>query len=222
MRATGLLLAGKTAVIAGYGWVGRGVAERARGLGANTIITEVDALKALEAKLDGFQVKPMMEAAKIGDVFLTCTGQIRILGSEHFRLMKDGAIMGNVGHFDQEIDAADLYRIGNKIENVRRNITKIDLKGKSLYLLCQGRVINLVAADGHPPEIMQISFANQLLSIYYLLVHRKELQTKKSKLLLFPEEIDQLVTNYCLKGFDLKIDKLTERQKRYSQSFTRQ
>ena len=118
MRATGLLLAGKTAVIAGYGWVGRGVAERARGLGANTIITEVDALKALEAKLDGFQVKPMMEAAKIGDVFLTCTGQIRILGSEHFRLMKDGAIMGNVGHFDQEIDAAE--SISNWKQNRKR------------------------------------------------------------------------------------------------------
>jgi adenosylhomocysteinase len=221
IRSTGLLLSGKTTVIAGYGWVGRGVADRARGMGANVVITEVDALKALEAKLDGFQVIPMIEAAKVGDVFLTCTGQIRILGTEHFRLMKDGAILGNVGHFDQEIDVSDLYRIGGKIENVRRNITKISLQDKSLYLLCQGRVINLVAADGHPPEIMQISFANQLLSIYYLLAHRKELQRKKYKLLSFPEEIDQLITEFCLKGFDLRIDNLTRKQKRYSRSFIR-
>ena len=145
IRSTGLLIAGKTTVIAGYGWVGRGVAERARGMGANVVITEVDPLKALEAKLDGFQVMPMIEAAKVGDVFLTCTGQIRILGSEHFTLMKDGAILGNVGHFNQEIDVSDLYRIGNKIENVRRNITKISLRRQVTVPLCQGRVINLVA-----------------------------------------------------------------------------
>jgi len=221
IRATGLLLAGKTVVIAGYGWIGKGISGRTRGLGARVVVTEVDAVKALEAKLDGFQVVPMMEAAKIGDMFLTCTGQIDVINSDHFRIMKDGAILGNVGHFDQEINVPALNSMGSKIENVRRNITKIELEGKSLFLLCQGRVINLVASDGHPPEIMQISFANQILSIYYLLVHQKELRKRKNKLVSFPEEIDRLVSDFCLKGFDLKIDKLNEKQKRYSRSFLR-
>jgi adenosylhomocysteinase len=223
IRSTGLLLAGKIVVVAGYGWVGKGVADCARGLGSKVIVSEIDAVKALEANLDGFQVMPMKTAAKVGNLFLTCTGQIGVLTSKHFKLMKDGAILGNVGHFDKEIDVEMLYRSGKKVEQVRRNITQIEIgkEPKRIYLLCQGRVINLVAAEGHPPEIMQLSFANQLLSIYYLLRHRKELGRRKSKLIPFPEEIDNLVANLALKGFGLKIDRLNERQKRYSGSFIR-
>ncbi len=206
-------------MIAGYGWVGRGVAQRSRGLGARVIVTEVDGVKALEAHLDGFEVLPMMEAASKGDVFLTCTGQIEVLREEHFDVMKDGAILGNVGHFDREIDTITLKKKARKMELVRNNVARIERGKKSLYLLCDGRVVNLVAAEGHPPEIMQLSFANQLLSLYYLVEHEKELRDVKPRLLRFPQEMDALVTDFALKGFDLKIDHLTSRQKKYSQSY---
>ncbi len=220
LRATGLLLSGKSVVVAGYGWVGRGVALRTRGMGARVIVTEVDGLKALEAHLDGFEVLRMIEAAEQGDIFLTCTGQIDILRAEHFQKMKDGAMLGNVGHFDREIDVPALYRLGRNTEEVRKNITRIELeRGKSLYVLCQGRVVNLVAGEGHPPEIMQLSFANQLLSLCYLIDHENELRKEKRKLLQFPEEIDSLVTGFAMEGFHLKIDKLTERQRDYASSY---
>jgi len=219
LRATDLLLAGKCVVVAGFGWVGRGVAQRARGLGARVIVTEVDGVKALESHLEGFEVLPMNEAAPKGDIFLTCTGQIEVLRGEHFELMKEGAVLGNVGHFDREIDIAALKKKARKIEQVRNNVSRIETAEKSLYLLCNGRVVNLVAAEGHPPEVMQLSFANQLLSLYYLVEHEKELRDMKPRLLGFPREIDILVTDLALKGFDLKIDDLTSRQKKYSQSY---
>ena len=225
IRATGLLLAGKTVVVAGYGWVGKGVAARLKGMGAAVVITEVDPVKALEANLDGFKVLEMQDAAKLADIILTCTGQVNVVGSEHFRILKDGALLGNVGHFDQEIDVETLFEMGSRIERVRENITGTYLTSsggsKKIYLLCQGRVINLVAAEGHPPEVMQLSFANQLLSIHYLLTRKKELSRKKSKLLAFPAEIDNLVANLALRGFGLKIDTLTAKQARYSKSFSR-
>lgn len=225
VRATGLLIAGKIVVVSGYGWVGKGVAERVRGLGARVVITEVDSIKALEAKLDGFEVLQMNEAAMIGDIFLTCTGQIDVINSHHFELLKDGAILGNVGHFNEEINTRSLYRIGERVEQVRDNVARIELKssGKArhVYLLNQGRVVNLVSAEGHPPEIMQLSFANQLLSIFYLVTHRKELGRKTKKLLTFPREIDELVSSFALQGFGLKIDELSAKQKKYAVSFTR-
>jgi adenosylhomocysteinase len=218
LRAMDLLIAGKCVVVAGFGWVGRGVAQRSRGMGARVIVTEVDGVKALEAHLDGFEVLSMKEAAPKGDVFLTCTGQIEVLREEHFDLMKDGAILGNVGHFDREIDTISLKKKARKMELVRNNVTRIEVGKKSLYLLCDGRVVNLVAAEGHPPEVMQLSFANQLLSLYYLVEHEKELRDAKPRLLGFPQEIDSLVTDFALKGFDLEIDHLTSSQKKYSQS----
>ena len=225
LRATGLLIASKTIVIAGYGFVGKGVAERVRGLGGRVIVTEVEPIKALEAKLDGFDVMPMNDAAHLGDIFLTCTGQIQVIGSAHFPLMKDRALIGNVGHFNEEIDTKALYRMGERVEQVRENVTEIYLKKggipKKLHLLNQGRVVNLVSAEGHPPEIMQLSFANQLLSIYYLVIHRQELRKSKNMLLDFPKEIDDLVGKFALSGFGLKIDSLSRKQKQYSVSFRR-
>lgn len=222
MRATGLLLAGKTLVVSGYGWVGKGVADRASGLGAHVVVTEVDPVRALEAKLDGYQVLPMREAVKIGDIFLTCTGQIRVINSSHFGLLKDGAILGNAGHFNEEIDTRALFRSGNTIEQVRDGIAKITMPdSKAIYLLDQGRVVNLISAEGHPPEIMQLSFANQLLSIYYLISHRKELARSTRKLLDFPPLIDELVAKFAVEGFGLQIDHLDQKQKKYSKSFTR-
>lgn len=222
LRATGLLVAGKTLVVSGYGWVGKGVAERARGLGARVIVTEVDPIRALEATLDGYQVLQMGEAAKVGDVFLTCTGQINVINSTHFGLLKDGAILGNVGHFNEEIDTKGLLRTAIAAEQIRQGVAKIKMPdSRSVYLLDQGRVVNLISAEGHPPEIMQLSFANQLLSTYYLIAHRKELARSRSKLLGFPEEIDELVGKFAIEGFGLKIDKLDAKQNRYAKSFMR-
>ena len=225
IRATGLLLAGKLVVIAGYGWVGKGVAEKVRGLGSRVVVTEVDPIRALEAKLDGFQVLQMSDAAKTGDIFLTCTGQIDVINSSHFMLLKDGAILGNVGHFNEEIDTRWLFRMGESVEQVRENVAKIELKtlGKrrNVYLLNQGRVVNLVSAEGHPPEIMQLSFANQLLSVYHLVTHRKELARRKEKLIPFPTEIDDMVSQFALEGFGLETDRLSKRQEKYASSFTR-
>jgi adenosylhomocysteinase len=225
IRATGLLVAGKTFVVAGYGWVGRGVAERVRGLGGRVIVTEINAVKALEAKLDGFEVMQMKDASSEGDVFLTCTGQIFVIAASHFETMKDGAILGNVGHFNEEIDVRALYRIAHTVEQIRDNVScllmRIRGKTKKIYLLNQGRVVNLVSGEGHPPEIMQLSFANQLLSIFYLVIHKKELARRRHKLLEFPSEIDNLVARLALEGFNLKIDTLSKRQREYSHSFRR-
>jgi adenosylhomocysteinase len=219
IRATGLLVAGKVVVVSGYGWVGRGVAERARGLGARVIVTEVNPIRALEAKLDGFEVLQMIYAASVGDVFLTCTGQVDVINSTHFKLLKNGAMLGNVGHFNEEIDTRSLFRMGDSVEQVRENVARVSFgKSHSVYLLNQGRVINLISAEGHPPEIMQLSFANQLLSIHYLVTHRKELE---KTVLQFPKEIDDLVAKFALEGFGVKIDNLSSKQRKYASSFTR-
>ena len=219
LRATSLLIAGKAVVVAGYGWVGKGVAVRAKGLGARVIVTEIDPIRALEAHLDGYEVLTMKSAARLGDIFLTCTGQTGVISSSEMRSMKDGAILGNCGHFDQEIDLQALDSLSSSHRKVRPNVERFFLLRKSLFLLCEGRVINLVAAEGHPPEVMQLSFATQILSLYYLATHRYEL--KGRKVLAVPEEVENLVGRFALDSFNLKIDKLNSKQKKYASSFNR-
>ncbi|MDA4129295.1 MAG: adenosylhomocysteinase [Thaumarchaeota archaeon] len=223
IRATGLLVAGKTVLVVGYGWVGRGVALRLSGMGAKVIVTEIDPIKALEAHLNGFSVHRMVEAVQFADIVLTCSGQVNVVGGQHFGILKDGAILGNLGHFDREIDVKKLFALSRRSENVRENITKLELgpeqDPKEIYLLCEGRVVNLAAAEGHPPEVMQLSFANQLLSIHHLLTSERKPSDSESKFLPFPGEIDSLVADFALKGFGLSIDSLTEEQLQYSHSF---
>ncbi|MGI0085669.1 MAG: adenosylhomocysteinase, partial [Nitrososphaerales archaeon] len=221
VRATGLLLAGKVLVVAGYGWVGKGVAMRARGQGARVIVTEVDPIRALEAHLDGNEVMPMNTAIKNGEIFLTCTGQTGVITREHFAGMKDGAILGNCGHFDKEIDVAALKKLSKGKRGVRQNVEEYLLDGKSLFLLCEGRVVNLVAAEGHPPEVMQLSFATQLLSLYYLVEHKEKLKDSRENVLQVPPEIESLVSDFALSAFNLKIDKLSRQQEAYHRSFNR-
>lgn len=217
LRATSILLAGKTIVVAGYGWVGRGIAMRARGMGARVIITEVDPIRALEAVMDGFEVMPMKEAAKVGDIFITATGNKAVIRREHFTLMKDGAILANAGHFNVEIWIPDLEELSISKREIRRFVTEYTLKdGKRLYLLAEGRLVNLVAAEGHPSEVMDMSFANQALSIEYLVKHRGEL---KPKVYEVPLEIDYEVANLKLKSMGIEIDVLTEEQKKYLASW---
>jgi adenosylhomocysteinase len=220
IRATGLLIAGKVVVVSGYGWVGKGVAMRARGLGARVIVTEVEPVRALEAHLDGYEVLPMNSAIKLGEIFLTCTGQIDVIGKEHFGKMKDGAILGNCGHFDQEIDVVSLEDLSKKRNEVRSNVEEFLMGGKSIYLLCKGRVVNLIAAEGHPPEVMQLSFATQLLSLYYLVSHKEKLENNHG-LIEVPREIEDLVFSFALRSFNLKIDRLNNKQKKYSLAFNR-
>ena len=225
IRATGLLIAGKVVVVAGYGWVGRGVAERIRGLGGRVVVTEVSPIPTLQACLDGFEVRRMQDIASSADIILTCTGQVDVVGTKIFKLLKDGAILGNVGHFDQEIKVSSLYRLAERRKQVREDVSEIQLNErgsrKNVYLLCDGRVVNLAAAEGHPPEVMQLSFANQLLSLYYLLSHAKELKKRSKKLLTFPAEIDEIVSRFALEGFNLQIDRLSTSQKKYARSFER-
>lgn len=221
IRATGLLIAGRAVVISGYGWVGKGVAERARGLGARVIVTEVDPISALEAHLDGYEVKKMREAAHEGDIFLTCTGQVDIIGEAVFELMHDGVILGNCGHFEREIDVAALKRESSSHKKIGTLITEYRIRDRSIFLLCEGRVVNLVAAEGHPPEVMQLSFSDQLLSIFYLARHRQKLSESPTKIIPFPKEIDDLVAHFALRSFRIDIDRLNEEQRNYSESFER-
>jgi len=213
LRATSLLVAGKTVVVAGYGYVGRGVAQRFRGLGAKVIVTEVDPLKALEAHLDGFQVLTMDEAAKKGDIFITCTGMKDVIREEHINLMKDGVFLANAGHFNVEIDIKALEGLSKGKRVVRPYVEEYILKdGRRIYLLGEGRLINLVAAEGHPPDVMMASFSNQMLSLLYLVEHGSELE---KKVYLVPKEIDRKVAEYLLSGWNIKIDRLTEEQEKY-------
>jgi adenosylhomocysteinase len=221
IRATGLLLAGKLVAVSGYGWVGKGVAQRARGLGARVVVTEVDPVAALEAHLDGYEVRKMNDIVDRAEIFLTCTGQTNVLSKEHFKKMRDGAILGNCGHFDREITVGDLRELSASQREIKENIRQYKISGKSICLLCEGRVINLVAAEGHPPEIMQLSFANQLLSVHYLALHNKELKHQSAKVLPFPIEIDSLVAGFALSSFNLEIDHLNAKQKNYALSFNR-
>src|SRR5213594_213951 len=217
MRATNLLLAGRNVVIAGYGWVGRGVALRAKGMGSRVIITEVDPVRALEALMEGCDVIPMDEAAKVGDLFITATGGTDIITAKHFRQMKDKAIRANVGHFDVEVKVKDLERIAAKRRQVRAEVTEYTLeRGKRLYLLSQGRLVNLAAGDGHPAEVMDMSFADQALSAEYLI---KNGPTIGPKVIPVPQDIDREVADQRLRAFGKQIDKHTPVQEKYTRSW---
>ena len=217
LRAMNLLMASKRVVVVGYGWVGRGVASRYHGMGSKVIVTEIDPVKALEAHMDGFEVMPMSQAAKIGDIFVTCTGMTSVIRKEHILQMKNGAIMGNVGHFDVEIDAAFLLKKSKSVREVRPNLDECTLKnGKIVYLIGQGRLANLVAAEGHPPEVMAQSFSNQILSVLYILKNHKKME---NKIIDVPKEIDIQIAFDALKAMDVKIDKLTPDQVKYASSW---
>ena len=217
LRAMNLLMASKRVVVVGYGWVGRGVATRCHGMGSKVIVTEVDPVKALEAHMDGFEVMPMSQASKVGDIFITCTGMTSVIRKEHILQMKDGAIMGNVGHFDVEIDSKFLLKESKSVRRVRPNLDECTLRnGKRVYLIGEGRLANLVAAEGHPPEVMAQSFSNQILSILYILKNHKKM---KNKIINVPEEIDRQVAVDALKAMDVKIDKLTSEQVKYMNSW---
>ena len=217
LRAMNLLMASKRVVVVGYGWVGRGVASRCNGMGSKVIVTEVDPIKALEAHMDGFEVMQMSEAAKIGDMFITCTGMTSVIRKEHILKMKEGAIMGNVGHFDVEIDSKFLLKSSKSVKEVRPNLDECTLKnGKRVYLIGQGRLANLVAAEGHPPEVMAQSFSNQILSVLYILKNHKKME---NKIINVPEEIDQQIAVDALKSMDVKIDKLTAEQVKYASNW---
>lgn len=213
MRTTNLVIAGKNVVIAGYGWCGKGCAMRAKGLGANVIVTEVDPIKAIEAVFDGFRVMPMDEAAKIGDIFLTLTGDKDVIRARHFADMKDGVIMANSGHFDVEINIPELESQSVSRQTVRTNIEEFKQKdGRKLYLLAEGRLVNLAAGDGHPAEIMDLSFAVQFFSALHLLHHHQDM---KPEVYLMPEEINTRIAEIKLASMEIIIDKLTPEQKKY-------
>ena len=217
LRAMNLLMASKRVVVVGYGWVGRGVASRCHGMGSKIIVTEIDPVKALEAHMDGFEVMPMAQAAKIGDIFVTCTGMTSVIKREHILKMKDGAVMGNVGHFDVEIDSNFLLKKSKSVKEVRPNLDECILKnGKRVYLIGKGRLANLVAAEGHPPEVMAQSFSNQILSVLYILKNHKKME---NKIINVPEEIDKQIAADALKAMDVKIDKLTPEQVKYASNW---
>lgn len=213
IRSTNLTVTGKTVVIAGYGWCGKGCAMRAKGLGAHVIVTEVDPIKAVEAVFDGFDVMPMDDAAPLGDIFLTVTGDINVVVERHFLKMKNGAICANAGHFDVEVSKKDLDRICTSHYEARKNIEGYVLpNGKTVYLMAEGRLVNLAAGDGHPAEIMDLSFAMQALATEYLCDHAGELQ---AHLYLLPRELDQRVAEIKLHSMGYRIDALTQEQQDY-------
>ncbi|MGM1046534.1 MAG: adenosylhomocysteinase [Bacillota bacterium] len=216
-RTTNLVVAGKTVVVVGYGWCGKGVAMRAKGLGANVIVTEVDAIKAVEAYMDGFRVMPMGEAAKHGDFFVTVTGNRDVISGEHYDVMKDGAILSNAGHFDVEVNKPDLASRSQSIRTVRRNIEEYQLKdGRKIYLLAEGRLVNLAAGDGHPAEIMDMTFALQALSLKYV---NDLYQSIGNRVVNVPYELDEQVARYKLESLGIGIDELSETQKSYLNSW---
>jgi adenosylhomocysteinase len=217
IRATNKLLAGANFVVCGYGWCGRGVAMRAKGMASRVIIVEVDPLRALEATMDGYEVMRMSDAAKIGDVFLTTTGDTRVIRSEHFVLMKDGAIVANSGHFNVEIDIPALEKLSTKKKRIRDFVDEYVLKnGRKIYLLGEGRLINLAAAEGHPASVMDMSFANQALGVEYIVKHHEKLDNNVYKV---PDDIDKKIADLKLKSMGIKIDSLTEEQAKYLTSW---
>ncbi len=217
MRATNLLLAGRAVVVAGFGWVGRGVAQRAKGMGSRVIVTEVNPVRALEALMDGYDVMPMAQAAPIGDLFITATGNTDVITASHMSEMKDKAILCNVGHYDVEVKVKDLERIAVRKRKVRPEVTEYRLKsGRRIYLLSDGRLVNLAAADGHPAEVMDMSFAGQALSAQYLLDHGRSL---KPGLIPVPEELDSQIARSRLEAFGKTIDALTAAQRLYAKSW---
>jgi adenosylhomocysteinase len=217
IRATNLLLAGLKLVVAGYGWCGRGVAMRAKGHGADVIVTEINPTKAIEAVMDGFRVMPMNEAAKIGDVFITVTGNKNVIANEHFTRMKDGAVVSNSGHFNVEIDIPALEKLSNGRKEVRPFVEEFAMKdGRRIYLLGDGRLINLAAAEGHPAAVMDMSFANQALSAEYMVKHAKDL---KPQVYAVPDHLDQQIAKLKLESMGFQIDKLTPEQEQYLASW---
>ncbi|MNK17493.1 Adenosylhomocysteinase [compost metagenome] len=217
IRTTNLVVAGKTVVVVGYGWCGKGVAMRAKGLGAKVVVTEVDAIRAVEAHMDGFDVLPMIEAAKVGDFFITVTGNNSVIRGEHYDVIKDGAILSNAGHFDVEVNKPELAERAVSIRTVRKNIEEYKFKdGRKVYLIAEGRLVNLGAADGHPAEIMDTTFALQALSLKYVNDHYKEIG---SAVVNVPYELDEQVARYKLDSLGIHIDTLSEEQKAYLDSW---
>jgi adenosylhomocysteinase len=217
VRATNRLISGTVFVVCGYGWCGKGLAMRARGMGANVVVTEIDELAALEALMDGFRVMPIAEAAKIGDFFCTVTGNISVIRKEHFRTMKDGAIVCNSGHFNVELDLTGLAQISSKKRIIREYVEEFTLKnGKRINVLGEGRLINLAAAEGHPSSVMDMSFANQALCAEYVVKNAKKLEKRVYDV---PAQVDQSVARTKLKSRGIKIDKLTPEQRKYLSSW---
>jgi adenosylhomocysteinase len=216
IRATNLLLAGSTVVVAGYGWCGRGVASRARGAGAHVVVTEVDPLPALEARMDGFQVMPMAQAAPIGDLFITLTGNLHVIRPEHFAAMKDGAIVCNSGHFNVELDMEGLARIASSRQYVRDMVEEFVVKGRRIMVLAEGRLINLAAAEGHPASVMDMSFANQALAAEVLARDAAQMSRGVHRL---PAAVDQEIARLKLQSMGVGIDTLTPEQVRYLASW---
>jgi len=217
MRATNLLLAGRTVVVCGYGMCGRGVASRARGMGAQVIVTEVEPLPALEAAMEGFRVMPLREAARVGDIFVTVTGDTHVIRREHMELMKDGAVLANAGHFDVEIDKGALEELAVSVRRVRGSVDEYRLAdGRRLRLLGEGRLVNLAAAEGHPAAVMDMSFANQALSVEWLVGHHRELEPRVYPV---PEDIDREVARLKLRAMGVEIDALTPEQEEYLRSW---
>lgn len=216
-RTTNLVVAGKTVVVVGYGWCGKGVAMRAKGLGANVVVTEIDAIKAVEAYMDGFAVMPMSEAAKIGDYFVTVTGNRDVIRGEHYKVMKDGAILSNAGHFDVEVNKPELEALAVSKRIVRRNIEEYKLAdGRKFYLLAEGRLVNLAAGDGHPAEIMDMTFALQAMSLKYV---NDNYKTIGNHVVNVPYETDEQVARFKLEALGTSIDRLTTEQKSYLESW---
>lgn len=213
MNATNILLAGRVVVVAGYGWCGRGVALRAKGLGSNVVVVEINPRKALEAIMDGYRVMPMREAAKIGDLFITATGDTSVIRGEHIELMKGGAILANAGHFNVEINVNDLEELAAGKSVIKENVVEYRMSnGRKLYLLSEGRIVNLAAAYGHPPEVMDMSFANQALCVRYIVENYETLQNEVYPV---PKDIDEEVARLKLKSLNIEVEELTEEQKKY-------
>ena len=217
IRATNVLLAGKKFVVVGYGWCGRGLAQRARGMGSLVIITEVDPLKALEATMDGFEVMPMEEAIKVGDIICTATGNKTVISVSHFKKMKDGAIVANTGHFNVEFDYEGLIKIAKNKRHLRDNLEEITLEdGKKVFVLGEGRLINLASAEGHPPDVMDMSFANQALAAEFLVQNQGKL---KVGVYTIPKVLDDMIAALKLESLGIRIDKLTPEQEKYLSSW---
>jgi len=217
LRCTNVLFSGKVLVVAGYGWCGRGLASRGRGLGARVVVTEIDPLRALEAVMDGFEVLPMAQAARVGDIFVTVTGDVNVIDAAHFRLFKDGAILANSGHFNSEINIPALHKVAVRHRIVRDFVEEFTMPGgRKIYLLGEGRLINLAAAEGHPASVMDMSFANQAVSAEYMALHGKSLQPKVYPV---PEILDKEVARLKLKAMGISIDKLTPEQEKYLTSW---
>jgi adenosylhomocysteinase len=218
IRATNILLAGRNIVVVGYGWCGKGVASRARGMGANVIVTEVDPIKAVEAVMDGFRVMPISEAAAVGDIFVTVTGNRHVIDAEHFSRMKDGAIVCNSGHFDLELNLVALREMAGDPVTMRPFVEeyRIQSSGRRIVVLGEGRLINLAAAEGHPASVMDMSFANQALSVEYLVKHKGELEPGVH---LLPKEVDTEIASLKLRALGISIDELTPEQLEYISSW---